>query len=62
MPVTVSSKMRAQPPQIRAEMARYLYLFLQTRDIGKDTDEVEELLLETEWFVDQFNVAIFLRT
>jgi hypothetical protein len=39
--------------QIRAETARYLYLFLQSRDIGKDTDDVEELLLETEWFVDQ---------
>ncbi|KAI9512401.1 TBCD protein [Russula earlei] len=37
-------------PTIRAETARYLYLFLQSRDIGKDTDEVEELLLETEWF------------
>ena len=43
---------RAQLPQIRTETARYLYLFLQSRDIGKDTDEAEELLLETEWFVD----------
>ncbi|KAI0283960.1 TBCD protein [Russula aff. rugulosa BPL654] len=42
-----------QYPTIRAETARYLYLFLQSRDIGKDTDDVEELLLETEWFVDQ---------
>jgi hypothetical protein len=45
--------MWAQLPQIRAETARYLYLFLQSRDIGKDTDDVEELLLETEWFADQ---------
>ncbi|KAI0269819.1 TBCD protein [Gloeopeniophorella convolvens] len=37
-------------PTIRAETAQYLYLFLQSRDIGKDTDEAEELLLETEWF------------
>jgi hypothetical protein len=44
--------MWAQLPQIRVETARYLYLFLQSRDIGKDTDEVEELLLETEWLVD----------
>jgi tubulin-specific chaperone D len=44
--------MRVQLLQIRAETARYLYLFLQSRDIGKDTDDVEELLLETEWFVD----------
>jgi len=42
-----------QYPTIRAETARYLYLFLQSRDIGKDTDEVEELLLETEWSSDQ---------
>ena len=52
MPAIVSSDMRAQLPQIRAETARYLFLFLQSRDIGKDTDEVEELLLETEWLVD----------
>jgi hypothetical protein len=39
--------------QIRVETARFLYLFLQSRDIGKDTDDVEELLLETEWFVDR---------
>jgi hypothetical protein len=44
--------MWAQLPQIRVETARYLYLFLQSRDIGKDTDEVEDLLLETEWLVD----------
>jgi len=44
--------MRVQLLQIRAETARYLYLFLQSRDIGKDTDDVEKLLLETEWFVD----------
>jgi hypothetical protein len=45
-------------PQVRAETARYLYLFLQSRDIGKDTDDVEELLLETEWWVDRcFHVA-----
>jgi hypothetical protein len=41
--------------QIRAETARYLYLFLQSRDIGKDTEEVEELLLETEWFVNRYS-------
>jgi hypothetical protein len=39
-----------QFPTIRAETAKYLYLFLQTRDIGGDASEVEELLLETEWF------------
>jgi len=47
--------------QIRAETARYLYLFLQSRDIGKDTDDVEELLLETEWFVDRSSHTASLR-
>lgn len=45
-----------QYPTIRAETARYLYLFLQSRDIGKDTDDVEELLLETEWFSSESDV------
>jgi tubulin-specific chaperone D len=47
--------------QIRGETARYLYLLLQSRDIGKDTDDVEELLLETEWFVDWSSHAVSLR-
>ncbi|KAG5648314.1 hypothetical protein DXG03_004886 [Asterophora parasitica] len=38
-----------QFPSIRSSSAEYLYVFLQGADIGKDTDEVEELLLETEW-------------
>lgn len=45
-----------QYPTIRGETARYLYLFLQSRDIGKDTDDVEELLLETEWFSSESDV------
>ncbi|KAI0251997.1 TBCD protein [Lactifluus subvellereus] len=44
-----------QYPTIRAETARYLYLFFQSRDIGKDTEEVEEILLETEWFVNRYS-------
>ncbi|KAH9049928.1 TBCD protein [Lactarius hengduanensis] len=43
-------------PTIRGETAKYLYLFLQSRDIGGDTDEVEELLLETEWFSNQLDI------
>jgi hypothetical protein len=35
--------------QIRADTAEYLYLMLQSKDIGKETDEVENLLLEIEW-------------
>jgi len=45
-----------QYPTIRTETAKYLYLFLQSRDIGGDTGEVEELLLETEWFSNQLDV------
>ncbi|KAI0061711.1 TBCD protein [Artomyces pyxidatus] len=36
-------------PTIRAAAAEHLYLVLQTRDLGRDTEEAEELLLETEW-------------
>ena len=57
MSSTVFIETRAQLPQIRTETARYLYLFLQSRDIGRETDEVEELLLETKWFVDQSSHA-----
>ncbi|KAI0004532.1 TBCD protein [Russula compacta] len=45
-----------QYPTVRAETARNLYLFLQSRDIGKDTEEVEEMLLETEWFSSESDV------
>ncbi|ETW81590.1 hypothetical protein HETIRDRAFT_383952 [Heterobasidion irregulare TC 32-1] len=38
-----------QYPKVRADAAEALYLLLQTRDVGKETDEVEEVLLETEW-------------
>ncbi|THH16982.1 hypothetical protein EW146_g3747 [Bondarzewia mesenterica] len=37
-----------QYPRIRADSAEYLYLVLQTKDFGRETDEVEEILLETE--------------
>ena len=33
------------------ETAEYLYLVLSTKDIGIGTEEVEEILLETQWFV-----------
>jgi hypothetical protein len=35
--------------QIRSGASEYLYLVLQGTDIGRETDEVEEVLLETEW-------------
>ncbi|KAG5635355.1 hypothetical protein H0H81_011556 [Sphagnurus paluster] len=37
--------------QVRSNSAEFLYVFLQGTDIGRDTDEVEEMLLETEWLV-----------
>jgi len=45
-----------QYPTIRAETAKFLYLFLQSRDIGGDTGEVEEILLETEWFSNTLDI------
>lgn len=46
-----------------------MYLVLQGTDLGRETDEVEEVLLETEWYAgfvlfrDLFvlNVFFFLR-
>lgn len=37
--------------QIRANTAEYLYVFLQSKDIGFESDEIEEILLDTEWYV-----------
>ncbi|KAJ7459837.1 TBCD protein [Mycena latifolia] len=36
-------------PSIRSDSSEYLYLVLQGTDLGRETDEVEEVLLETEW-------------
>ena len=40
--------------QIRADTAEYLYVFLQSKDIGFETDEIEEIILDTEWYVSFF--------
>ncbi|THH31462.1 hypothetical protein EUX98_g2715 [Antrodiella citrinella] len=37
-------------PKIRADAAEYLYLILQTKDLGYDTEEAEDVILETEWY------------
>jgi len=37
--------------QIRADTAEYLYVLLQSTDLGFETDEIEEILLDTEWYV-----------
>lgn len=39
--------------QIRTNTAEYLYLILQSKDVGGDTDEAEGVILETEWLVAQ---------
>lgn len=36
--------------QIRSDTAECLYLVLQSKDVGIETDEAEEVLLETEWY------------
>ncbi|KAL4251881.1 Tubulin-folding cofactor D [Abortiporus biennis] len=38
-----------QYPRIRADTAEYLYIVLQSKDLGYETDEAEEILLETDW-------------
>lgn len=35
--------------QVRADTAEYLYLVLSSKDTGMETEDVEEILLETEW-------------
>lgn len=37
--------------QVRGDTAEYLYLVLQSKDLGLETDEVEDILLETAWYV-----------
>ncbi|KAJ7288359.1 TBCD protein [Mycena rebaudengoi] len=44
-------------PTIRSDAGEYLYLVLQGTDLGRETDEVEEVLLETEWSTLDVEVA-----
>lgn len=37
--------------KVRSDTAEYLYVFLQSADFGFETEAVEEILLETEWYV-----------
>ncbi|KAF8073788.1 armadillo-type protein [Lyophyllum atratum] len=46
-----------QFPSIRSHSAEYLYVSLQGTDVGKETDEIEEVLLETEWSSPDEKVA-----
>ena len=36
---------------MRSDTAEYLYVVLQGVDLGFETDAVEDILLETEWYV-----------
>ncbi|KAJ6512250.1 TBCD protein [Mycena vitilis] len=44
-------------PSMRSSTSEYLYLVLQGTDVGRETDEVEEVLLETEWSSLDIEVA-----
>ncbi|KIY45609.1 ARM repeat-containing protein [Fistulina hepatica ATCC 64428] len=46
---TLCTFLQHQFPHVRAETAEYVYMFLQSVDIGLETDDAEEVLLETEW-------------
>ncbi|KAK0201710.1 tubulin folding cofactor D C terminal-domain-containing protein [Desarmillaria ectypa] len=51
-------------PTIRSDAAEFLYLKIQSMDLNRDTEEVEELLLETEWCAinNRFRVIIDVQT
>ncbi|KAF9779616.1 TBCD protein [Thelephora terrestris] len=40
-----------QFPTIRTATAEHLYLVMQSKDLGRETDGAEDVLLETEWSV-----------
>ncbi|PPR01746.1 hypothetical protein CVT24_001566 [Panaeolus cyanescens] len=44
-------------PRVRADAAEYLYVMLQSRDLDMETEEIEEILLETEWTTGDMSVA-----
>ncbi|GAW05740.1 TBCD protein [Lentinula edodes] len=46
---TLPSFLSHQYPSVRSETAEFLYISLQSMDFVGDTEEAENLLLETEW-------------
>ncbi|KDR82781.1 hypothetical protein GALMADRAFT_220773 [Galerina marginata CBS 339.88] len=44
-------------PKVRSETAEYLYVLLQSADLGLETDAIEDILLETEWSTGDIGVA-----
>ncbi|KAF8194167.1 TBCD protein, partial [Pholiota molesta] len=48
--VPLLSSFLAHPfPKVRSDTAEYLYVLLQSADLGFETDAIEDILLETEW-------------
>ncbi|KAF5389176.1 hypothetical protein D9757_003527 [Collybiopsis confluens] len=39
-----------QYPSVRSDTAEFLYISLQSMELDRETDEAENILLETEWF------------
>lgn len=44
-------------PSVRRDTAEYLYVVLQGADVGRETDDVEQILLETEWSSSDISIA-----
>ncbi|KAI8978670.1 TBCD protein [Trametes punicea] len=45
----LSQYLAHQYPRVRADTAEYLYLVLTSKDTGIETEDVEDVLLQTEW-------------
>ncbi|PCH40083.1 ARM repeat-containing protein [Wolfiporia cocos MD-104 SS10] len=45
----LTSFLTHQYPKVRSDTAEHLYLILQSKDLGVETDDAEDILLETEW-------------
>ncbi|OBZ71620.1 Tubulin-specific chaperone D [Grifola frondosa] len=46
-----------QYPKIRADTAEHLYLMLESKDLGYENDEAEDIILETEWSSGDLSVV-----
>ncbi|KAF9468537.1 tubulin folding cofactor D C terminal-domain-containing protein [Collybia nuda] len=44
-------------PSVRRDTAEHMYLVLQSVDLGRDTDDIENILLETEWSSNDIDVT-----
>ncbi|KAF8955289.1 TBCD protein [Flammula alnicola] len=56
--VPLLSSFLAHPfPKVRSDTAEYLYILLQSADLGFETDAVEDILLETEWSTSDIDIA-----